>query len=634
MVQNALRFFDYFADAIEVNPLGVYFAALPFAPSKSIVHGQFHRDSKYPTVVGGLERYWPPLLRTLKRYYTNSQLFSSLPLALQPTDFCPVAFSQDGSRVVSILDKTRLAVWNIKHELKSRGHIDNIWSVADNVVSVAFSPDGSKVICGSERESVVRVWDVTSDVRHPPIILRGHTAAVYSVASSPDGSTIVSGSMDRTIRVWKANSGVQVLEGHTDVVYSVAVSPDGSRIVSGSKDQTIRLWDLNTGTPIPFQCEGRIGEVWSVAFSPDSVLIVTTSMDKTLRVLDANSGARVVSPLRGSFYRFWSAKFSPAQNLPSGVRYRIIAGCEDHTILRWNITTGGQLQELPPLTGHTDEVTAVAISPDGTLIASRSRESLRLWDATSPVEAPRDHGQLPTLFDASRSVIRHEPQYRAWDEWGCVLVPLRRPQESVRQLSFSEDGSRVASVSFDQTVRIWDVDTGQQTIHPIQGTVLHVDPATRLPVRIFQEWNATTGARVVAPRLDEDDENEVQRGIAFSHDRFRVRLVSTDKDTIQNRPWHLKQTPFIPVKCLEGSWEQDLEVTDEWVLDLKTNCCISSIPFHYFCHSVHGRKVAFGTEDGVVIMRFPLTGDEWLDEDCWGPRYRWPRTGFVREPED
>jgi WD40 repeat protein len=79
----------------------------------------------------------------------------------------------------------------------------------------------------------------------------GHTHDVMSVAFSPDGTrNIVSGSRDRTIQVWDARSGDVVtrpFEGHIDYVMSVAFSPNGTCIVSGSEDHTIRVWDVPSG---------------------------------------------------------------------------------------------------------------------------------------------------------------------------------------------------------------------------------------------------------------------------------------------------------------------------------------------------------------------------------------------------
>ena len=57
--------------------------------------------------------------------------------------------------------------------------------------------------------------------------LKGHTGAVWSVAFSPDGKRIVSGSEDKTLKVWDATTGQEMLtlKGHTDVVYERGVQP-------------------------------------------------------------------------------------------------------------------------------------------------------------------------------------------------------------------------------------------------------------------------------------------------------------------------------------------------------------------------------------------------------------------------
>ncbi len=93
-----------------------------------------------------------------------------------------------------------------------------------------------------------------------------------SVAFSPDGTRIVSGSADNTVRLWDAATGQpigQPMTGHTGAVSSVAFSPDGTRIVSGSGDKTVRVWDADTGQPIGEPLTGHTDTVTSVAFSPD-----------------------------------------------------------------------------------------------------------------------------------------------------------------------------------------------------------------------------------------------------------------------------------------------------------------------------------------------------------------------------
>ena len=91
------------------------------------------------------------------------------------------------------------------------------------------------------------MWDATRGKELKS--LAGHTNWVLSVAFSPDGSRIVSGSEDRTVRVWDVTrgEGSKSLAGHTSPVNSVAFSSDGSRIVSGSVDKTVRVWNAKSG---------------------------------------------------------------------------------------------------------------------------------------------------------------------------------------------------------------------------------------------------------------------------------------------------------------------------------------------------------------------------------------------------
>ncbi len=282
-----------------------------------------------------------------------------------------VAFSPDGARLVSASDDYTARIWDVASgaELLSLEHPGYVYGAA-------FSPDGSLIVTGSA-DGVVRLWDAASGAAVTE--LTGHTDYIRSVAFSSSSNLIASGSDDYSVRLWaqsRARRGQQgtwqeqaVLTGHTDWVRSVAIGAGGSLIASGSDDSTARVWNAASGAEL--LVIEHPDWVRAVAFSPDGLLLVTGSDDGMVRVWDIASGAPVAE-LAGHTDYVNSVAFSPDGSL-------IASGSDDDAVRLWALTTSWQ--EAGVLAGHVDWVNGVAFSPDGSLLASVSDDgNVILWD--------------------------------------------------------------------------------------------------------------------------------------------------------------------------------------------------------------------------------------------------------------
>jgi WD40 repeat protein len=218
---------------------------------------------------------------------------------------------------------------------------------------IAALPGGRFAAAGGDTKKAA-VWDPTSPAR-PICEYTGHTGYVCSVASLPD-NLVASGSDDKTVHIWKADTGAHVatLQGHSNYVYSLAVFPDG-RLASGSWDNTVRLWDVSHPTSAPRVL--KHGSVVNDLAVLDGGILASGCNDNKVYLWDVMSASdKPVALLEGHMNRVWSLAA-----LPRGL---LASGSADTTVRVWNVAARTCVAVLQ---GHTVGVWALAALPDGRL---------------------------------------------------------------------------------------------------------------------------------------------------------------------------------------------------------------------------------------------------------------------------
>ncbi|MEW6126961.1 MAG: hypothetical protein AB1757_07975 [Acidobacteriota bacterium] len=204
--------------------------------------------------------------------------------------------SPDGVYLATIDDRGTAIIWNAEsgQEMRrSQKEFIGNWpgtqtpiNYSENIISAtSFSADGKYVVKGIKNTATLMTRSLQK-IR----TFTGHKGDIISIAFSPDGRRLATASRDRTLRLWDAANGKEILQFKNAgmIANEINFSPDGLQLVAGCNDGIVRSWETATGKAL-LQLEGHRGQVMSVNFSPDGRRIVSGGLDSTTRVWDAVS---------------------------------------------------------------------------------------------------------------------------------------------------------------------------------------------------------------------------------------------------------------------------------------------------------------------------------------------------------
>ncbi|XP_062930885.1 apoptotic protease-activating factor 1 isoform X2 [Cynocephalus volans] len=260
------------------------------------------------------------------------------------------------------------------------------------------------------------------------LVVRPHTDAVYHACFSEDGQKIASCGADKTLQVFKAETGEKLLEikAHEDEVLCCAFSTDDRFIATCSVDKKVKIWDSITGKLVCTYCE-HSEQVNCCHFTNSShpLLLATASSDSFLKLWDVTSANEMKSI---NVKQFFLNSEDPQEDMEVIVKCcswsadgAIIMVAAKNKIFLFDIHTSDLLAEIH--TGHHSTIQYCDFSPHNHLaVVALSQYCVELWNIDSCSKVADCRGHL------------------SW----------------VHGVMFSPDGSSFLTSSDDQTIRLWE----------------------------------------------------------------------------------------------------------------------------------------------------------------------------------
>lgn len=346
-----------------------------------------------------------------------------------------------------------------------------------------------------------------------------------NVLSKGQNQIVNSSSSFTNILRCMSNNNNAILRGHESAVLDVAYNPEKPLIASVS-DTTVIVWNSSNGMRIR-TLNGHRENILSVTFSPDGSKLATASEDKTIRVYDVSE---------------WKECYPPLSKHQKGVRFimfspdgkRIVSASKDKSICVWN-AENGSLQKMYSNV-HDDEVLYLSLSEDRCRMASASADkSIKIWDIKKDSLLCTLTGHTDWVRSVDFSPINNEQLVSVSDDGTIRVWNLDTKEDTilhktncyVTRALYTIKGNEIVASYRDGTVRVWDVGTRTESVQ-MQG--IHKSYVNALAVSPDGRSIASAGSDMLV-RLWDFNSN-LRQSDYLAHDSKILHIATDGKSLI------------------------------------------------------------------------------------------------------
>ncbi|WP_323122707.1 WD40 repeat domain-containing protein [Burkholderia alba] len=325
-----------------------------------------------------------------------------------------------------------------------------------------------------------------------------HRSPISGIAAHRDQYVLTAG-YDNQVILWDAKTQQPIARAmHDHLANQGAFSPDGAYVVTSSSDYTARLWTVPNLRLVAVFADQEDDVEMSV-FHPVKPLVATASRDHRVRVYDFSG--RLLHTFAGHTADVISVEWMRGAD-------ELVSSSDDGTIKRWSLATGGLIGDVDLDGIETD---TIVIAPDGRIFAGNDEGEIIVIDGeTRRTLQAHDAGVKRLVLDGERGLLvslSYDRTMRLWqvgkglpESIGVAQLP---PEIWPRSCSFEGDDHLVFSTfhaayrRYDWKRSRWDEaelapTLGANAVLPLDGKVWTVGDAG--VVRVDGQEHARTGS--------------------------------------------------------------------------------------------------------------------------------------------